>query len=65
MLNTLVVRDTMNETVDELDFRDRVVDFSLSFGYLVATTNVQCYIYTVNPKTGQLNTTPIVEDLWT
>lgn len=61
--NVLTVKDTQNETVDELEFRDRVVDFRIDFGHLVAVTNVQCHIYSVSAKTGQINTTPTVEDL--
>jgi len=42
------VQDVCNETMDELDFRDRVLEMSLGFGYLVLATSTQCYIYNVN-----------------
>lgn len=37
----------MHEVGDELDFRDRVINMSLAYNYLVVTTTVQCYIYNV------------------
>jgi intraflagellar transport protein 80 len=48
----------MNETTEELDFRDRVIDMSLAYGALVVTTNSQCFIY----QSTNWNT-PTVEDL--
>jgi len=56
--NSITVHDIMNETKEELDFRDRVTDFSLAYGALVVTSNNQCFIY------HQTNwNTPHVEDL--
>jgi len=56
--NTITVHDILNETQEELDFRDRVTDMSLAYGALVVTTNNQCFIYQ------QTNwNTPHVEDL--
>ncbi|CAD7973862.1 unnamed protein product [Amoebophrya sp. A120] len=60
-LNTLIVRDLTHETIEELDFRDRVIDFQVACDQLVAVTNYQVFIYSINK--GLLNTTPIVEDL--
>eukprot|EP00392_Amoebophrya_sp_AT5.2_P014013 g14149.t1 len=54
-LNTLIVRDLTHETIEELDFRDRVIDFTVAYDQLV-------FIYTI-AKGGLLNTTPVVEDL--
>jgi len=56
--NTITVHDILNETKEELDFRDRVTDMSLAFGALIVTTNNQCFVYQ------QTNwNTPHVEDL--
>ncbi|OQR84934.1 intraflagellar Transport protein 80 [Achlya hypogyna] len=42
----IVVHDVMNETVEELDFvRDRVIEMSLGYGFLVVCTATQCFIY--------------------
>lgn len=56
--NTIVVRDVLSETTEELDFRDRVIDISLGHGALVVTTNNQCFVYQATNWT-----TPHVEDL--
>jgi intraflagellar transport protein 80 len=56
--NTITVHDILNETKEELDFRDRVTDMSLAYGALVVTTNSQYHVYQ------QTNwNTPHVEDL--
>ncbi|CAD7959088.1 unnamed protein product [Amoebophrya sp. A25] len=60
-LNTLVVRDLLHETIEELDFRDRVIEFSVAHDHLVVVTNYQVFIYAITK--GILNTTPQVEDL--
>jgi intraflagellar transport protein 80 len=46
--NKVRVQDVFNETMEELDFRDRVLEMSLGFGYLILATATQCYIYNVN-----------------
>lgn len=56
--NTIIVHDILNETKEELDFRDRVTDMSLAYGALVVTTNTQCFVY----QQSNWNT-PHVEDL--
>jgi intraflagellar transport protein 80 len=56
--NTLIVHDIANETKEDLDFRDRVIDMSLAYGALVVTTSSQCFVY----QAGNWNT-PHVEDL--
>merc|ERR1719191_1258473 len=56
--NTILVRDVLNETAEELDFRDRVIDIALGFGALVVTTNNQCLVYQATNWN-----TPHVEDL--
>jgi len=42
------VQDVFNETMEELDFRDRVLEMSLGFGHLICATATQCHIYNVN-----------------
>lgn len=44
-LNTLIVRDLTHETIEELDFRDRVIDFTVAYDQLVAVTNYQVFFY--------------------
>ena len=39
------VRNCENDAKDELDLKDRVIKMSAGFGYLVAITPGQCYIY--------------------
>lgn len=56
--NTITVHDILNETKEELDFRDRVTDMSLAYGALIVTTNNQCFVY----QQSNWNT-PHVEDL--
>ena len=41
------VRDIMSESIEDLDFRDRVVKMSLGFGFLVVVTSTQVCL---NPK---------------
>uniref|UniRef100_A0A4W6C2E8 Intraflagellar transport 80 homolog (Chlamydomonas) n=1 Tax=Lates calcarifer TaxID=8187 RepID=A0A4W6C2E8_LATCA len=42
---TMQVRNVMNDAVDVLEFRDRVIKASLAFGHLVVATSLQCYVY--------------------
>lgn len=39
------VRNVMNDAVDVLEFRDRVIKASLAYGHLVVATSLQCYVY--------------------
>lgn len=39
------VRNVLNDAVDVLEFRDRVIKASLAHGHLVVTTSLQCYVY--------------------
>ncbi|XP_054649376.1 intraflagellar transport protein 80 homolog [Dunckerocampus dactyliophorus] len=55
---TMQVRNVMNDAVDMLEFRDRVIKASLAFGHLVVATSLQCYIY--NTKNWN---TPLIFDL--
>uniref|UniRef100_A0A667YLZ0 Intraflagellar transport 80 homolog (Chlamydomonas) n=1 Tax=Myripristis murdjan TaxID=586833 RepID=A0A667YLZ0_9TELE len=42
---TMQVRNVVNDAVDVLEFRDRVIKASLAHGHLVVTTSLQCYVY--------------------
>lgn len=35
----------LNDAVDILEFRDRVIKASLAFDHLVVATSLQCYVY--------------------
>ncbi|XP_072330576.1 intraflagellar transport protein 80 homolog isoform X5 [Scyliorhinus torazame] len=52
------VRNVLNDALDVLEFRDRVIKASLSYGHLVVATSLQCYVY----STKNWNT-PLVFDL--
>ncbi|XP_072557690.1 intraflagellar transport protein 80 homolog isoform X1 [Paramormyrops kingsleyae] len=55
---TMQVRNVVNDAVDILEFRDRVIKASLSHDHLVVTTSLQCYIYSVTNWN-----TPLIFDL--
>ncbi|KAJ8256291.1 hypothetical protein COCON_G00184430 [Conger conger] len=55
---TMQVRNVLNDAVDVLEFRDRVIKASLSHGHLVVTTSLQCYVYST-----QNWNTPLIFDL--
>ncbi|XP_056296765.1 intraflagellar transport protein 80 homolog isoform X2 [Pseudoliparis swirei] len=55
---TMQVRNVMNDAVDVLEFRDRVIKASLAYGHLVVATSLQCYVY----NTRNWNT-PLIFDL--
>ncbi|CAL8349323.1 unnamed protein product [Arctogadus glacialis] len=42
---SMQVRNVLNDAVDLLEFRDRVIKASLAHGHLVVTTSLQCYVY--------------------
>uniref|UniRef100_A0AAQ5Y8Z3 Intraflagellar transport 80 homolog (Chlamydomonas) n=1 Tax=Amphiprion ocellaris TaxID=80972 RepID=A0AAQ5Y8Z3_AMPOC len=42
---TMQVRNVLNDAVDVLEFRDRVIKASLAYGHLVVATSLQCYVY--------------------
>ncbi|KAL7842751.1 hypothetical protein SRHO_G00244400 [Serrasalmus rhombeus] len=52
------VRNVLNDAVDILDFRDRVIKASLAHGHLVVATSLQCSVY----STKNWNT-PLIFDL--
>nr|XP_009666819.1 PREDICTED: intraflagellar transport protein 80 homolog isoform X2 [Struthio camelus australis] len=55
---TMEVRNVINDAVDLLEFRDRVIKASLNYGHLVVSTSLQCYVF----STKNWNT-PIIFDL--
>ncbi|KAK6478690.1 intraflagellar transport protein 80-like protein isoform X1 [Huso huso] len=55
---TMLVRNVLNDAVDVLEFRDRVIKASLSHGHLVVTTSLQCYVYSAKNWN-----TPLIFDL--
>ncbi|XP_078102173.1 intraflagellar transport protein 80 homolog isoform X2 [Sander vitreus] len=55
---TMQVRNVMNDAVDALEFRDRVIKTSLAYGHLVVATSLQCYVY--NSRNWN---TPLIFDL--
>uniref|UniRef100_UPI00398F7D97 intraflagellar transport protein 80 homolog isoform X2 n=1 Tax=Pristiophorus japonicus TaxID=55135 RepID=UPI00398F7D97 len=55
---SMQVRNVLNDALDVLEFRDRVIKASLSHGHLVVVTSLQCYVY----STKNWNT-PLVFDL--
>ena len=57
--NTICVFELKNEQNWNVEFRDRIVDWSIGFGHLVAATANQCAIYT----TSNLNTPKAQMDL--
>uniref|UniRef100_A0A6Q2XZP2 Uncharacterized protein n=1 Tax=Esox lucius TaxID=8010 RepID=A0A6Q2XZP2_ESOLU len=55
---TMQVRNVVNDAVDILEFRDRVIKASLAHGHLVVTTSLQCYVYSAKNWN-----TPLIFDL--
>ena len=46
--NKLIVTDFENDGFQEIDFRDRLIDMTLGYDYLIVVTNNQCHIYNVD-----------------
>ncbi|XP_048658820.1 intraflagellar transport protein 80 homolog [Marmota marmota marmota] len=55
---TMQVRNVLNDAVDLLEFRDRVIKASLNYAHLVVSTSLQCYVF----STKNWNT-PLIFDL--
>ncbi|XP_067322127.1 intraflagellar transport protein 80 homolog isoform X2 [Anolis sagrei] len=55
---TMEVRNVLNDAVDLLEFRDRVIKASLNYGHLVVSTSLQCYIFSIKNWN-----TPLIFDL--
>eukprot|EP00742_Colponemidia_sp_Colp-10_P003383 GILJ01003603.1.p1 GENE.GILJ01003603.1~~GILJ01003603.1.p1 ORF type:complete len:791 (-),score=83.24 GILJ01003603.1:145-2424(-) len=45
--NKVHVQDVLSETMDSFDFRDRVIEMSLGFGFFLVVTSAQCYVYNI------------------
>ena len=43
---TISLRNVTNDAWEKLEFRDRIIQVSLSHGHLVVATTSQCYVYT-------------------
>ena len=43
---TIALRNVTNDAWETLEFRDRIIQLSLDYGFLVVVTTSQCYIYT-------------------
>jgi intraflagellar transport protein 80 len=41
------VRNCENDAKEELELKDRVLKMSAGFGYLIAITPSQCYVYSI------------------
>ncbi|XP_047641643.1 intraflagellar transport protein 80 homolog isoform X2 [Phacochoerus africanus] len=55
---TMQVHNVLNDAVDLLEFRDRVIKASLNYAHLVVSTSLQCYVF----STKNWNT-PLIFDL--
>ncbi|XP_030350764.1 intraflagellar transport protein 80 homolog isoform X2 [Strigops habroptila] len=55
---TMEVHNVINDAVDLLEFRDRVIKASLNYGHLVVSTSLQCYVFSVKNWN-----TPLIFDL--
>ncbi|XP_042313892.1 intraflagellar transport protein 80 homolog isoform X2 [Sceloporus undulatus] len=55
---TMEVRNVLNDAVDLLEFRDRVIKATLNYGHLVVSTSLQCYIFSIKNWN-----TPLIFDL--
>lgn len=42
---TVVLHNLRNESIERLEFRDRVSKASFSFNYFIVVTSTQCYVY--------------------
>jgi hypothetical protein len=45
--NKINIQDCLHELDEDLDFRERVVNMSMQFGFMVVCTTTQTYIYNV------------------
>ena len=43
---TISLRNVTNDAWEKLEFRDRIIQVSMSHGHLVVVTTSQCYVYT-------------------
>jgi intraflagellar transport protein 80 len=45
--NRLLITDYHNETFEEIDFREKLIDMTIGYNYLIVVTNNQCHIYNI------------------
>ena len=45
--NKINVNDVLNEMNEDLDYRERVVNMSIQYGFMVVCTISQCYVYNI------------------
>jgi intraflagellar transport protein 80 len=43
--NKLIVTDHQTDESAEIDFRERLIDMTIGYNYLIVVTSNQCYIY--------------------
>uniref|UniRef100_A0A1A8F3D9 Intraflagellar transport 80 homolog n=2 Tax=Nothobranchius korthausae TaxID=1143690 RepID=A0A1A8F3D9_9TELE len=55
---SMEVKNVLNDAVDILEFRDRIIKASLAYDHLVVATSLQCYVY--NSRNWN---TPLIFDL--
>uniref|UniRef100_A0A2S2Q7F7 Intraflagellar transport protein n=1 Tax=Sipha flava TaxID=143950 RepID=A0A2S2Q7F7_9HEMI len=53
---TMVVKDLLNETKENLDFPERIVHAAMKHNHLIVTTRTQCFVYQIS----NLNTPQII-----
>jgi intraflagellar transport protein 80 len=45
--NKLLVTDYHQDITEVIDFRDRLIDMTIGYGFLIVVTNSQCHVYNV------------------
>jgi intraflagellar transport protein 80 len=45
--NKLVITDYQNQDMQDIDFKDKLVDMSLGYNYLISITSTQCHIFNI------------------
>ena len=43
--NKLIITDFETDGFQEIDFKERLIDMTLGYDYLIVVTSNQCYIY--------------------
>jgi hypothetical protein len=46
--NKLVVTDFHNEASEDIDFREKLIDMTVGYNFLIVVTNNQCHIYNIS-----------------
>ncbi len=42
------MHDYFNDVSEEIDFKERLIDMTIGYNYLIVVTNNQCHIYNMN-----------------